>query len=455
MNDAVVERREVPGQLEDARRAHRVSDETLRIINIRLFRRAEDVAQRFDFDNVAGVRRGRVRVDDIDFLRRQSGSRQRLRNALRLTLGVRENEVGRVAVHRVSDDFAVNFRAPFFRVREAFENVNATAFRDDDAVAVDVERSRRFRRIVVFRERVLSVERGENPERMDTFRNAPRQRDVDFAESELLDALNNPGVPRSAGGPERVVRPGDSVPKRNFARRVVRDGARVVVVRPIRAIVIVLLNLVNFVFRLDVAVFGNADVNADRVFADVFPIEPGVGDRLPDAVNREAPGAGASAQFAARLPFQHVAVANAGDRRAEITDFVRDDAADAVQNRAAVLGQIRPVRRRQPDAGDHDAFLFAHCQLPSFRYFPLFIFLTRFNRSNAVELKRPLFGVANRHIKFGSTSRRPERQSSNFNASSRATVFSYSARPMMHASIFASQSFLTSSIFEIPPDATT
>ena len=80
-----------------------------------------------------------------------------------------------------------------------------------------------------------------------------------------------PGVARGTGRADRVVRAGDAHVQRDLAGRVVGHGPRVVVVRPELRVVVVALELVDFVFGLDVAVLGHADVDADRRLDRCWP----------------------------------------------------------------------------------------------------------------------------------------------------------------------------------------
>ena len=88
-----------------------------------------------------------------------------------------------------------------------------------------------------------------------------------------------PGVAGGAGRADRVVRAGDAQVQRDLAGRIVGHGARVVVVRPELGVVVEPLELVDLVFGLDVAVLGDADVDADLGLVDVGPVEARVGDR--------------------------------------------------------------------------------------------------------------------------------------------------------------------------------
>ena len=113
-------------------------------------------------------------------------------------------------------------------------------------------------------QRPLALEAGEDAEGVNALRHAAGQGHVALAQPQHLHALDHARVARGAGGADRVVRPGDAQVQRNLAGRVVGHGARIVVVRPELGVVVEALELVDFVFGLDVAVLGHADVDADR-----------------------------------------------------------------------------------------------------------------------------------------------------------------------------------------------
>ena len=80
MHETVVERRQVAGQFERARGAHRVADVALRVVDARALAVAEDGPQRFALLLIAERRRRRVRAHDVDVERkglRRSGARPR------------------------------------------------------------------------------------------------------------------------------------------------------------------------------------------------------------------------------------------------------------------------------------------------------------------------------------------------------------------------------------------
>ena len=240
-----------------------------------------------------------MRADDIDLLGRQAGPFESQLHALRLPLGVGQHEVGRVGVHRVADDLAVDLRAARLRVAQPLQHEHAAAFGHDDAVAVQVEGPGGLRRVVVFGQRALAAKAGKDPERVDALRHAAGQRHVALAQPQHLHALDQPGVARGTGGPDRVVRAGDPQVQRDLAGRVVGHGARVVVVRPELRVVVVPFEFEDLVLGLDVAVLGHAQIDADPRRVDVRPIESRVVDRLVGAVHADAAGAGAATQVLA------------------------------------------------------------------------------------------------------------------------------------------------------------
>jgi hypothetical protein len=141
--------------------------------------------------------------------------------------------------------------------------------------------------ILVDSERALALEACEDAEAAGGFAGAARQRDVDFAELQHLHALDEPRVACRTRRADRVMRPGDAEVHRHLSRRVVRHGARVVVVCPVADVVLELRNVVDLVLGLDVAVLGDADVDADTRAVHLVPIQPAGGDGFPSAVNRD------------------------------------------------------------------------------------------------------------------------------------------------------------------------
>ena len=120
-------------------------------------------------------------------------------------------------------------------------------------------------------ERPLAGEAGKDAERVNALRHAAGQRHVALAQPQHLGALDQPRVAGRTGRADRVVRAGDAHVERDLAGRVVGHRPRVVVVRPDLRVVVVALDLVDFVLGLDVAVLGDADVDADPLAIDVRP----------------------------------------------------------------------------------------------------------------------------------------------------------------------------------------
>src|SRR5690606_27237489 len=99
---------------------------------------------------------------------------ERQLQALRLPFWVGQNEIGSVGVHRVAHQFAVEVGAAGFRITQSLECVKTSPLGDDDAIAIFVKGSRRSGWIDVGRQRVLTVETGEDTERMNAFARSAR-----------------------------------------------------------------------------------------------------------------------------------------------------------------------------------------------------------------------------------------------------------------------------------------
>ena len=154
---------------------------------------------------------------------------------------------------------------------------------------------------------------------------------IALAEQQLLGTLNQSRVAGRTGGTDRVVRSGDAHVQGDLAGRVVGHGARIVMVRPNTGVVVVLFDLVDFIFGLDVAMLGNTDIHPHALAVEVLPVEPRVGNRLVRAVNADAAGAGATTNFAAFLVLQFVEVTNASQGLADISNVVRLHTAAAME----------------------------------------------------------------------------------------------------------------------------
>ena len=130
--------------------------------------------------------------------------------------------------------------------------------------------------------------------------------------------------------------------------------------RPELRVVAELGNAVNFVFRFDVPVFGDTDVNADARFVRRFPIDSGIDNGFVRAVNRDASRTRARAQLAARLIFFRVKVTNPRRVFAHITHVDLANVRLACEQVCAKFGKRVPVRSRQSDTCDNDARKLVH-----------------------------------------------------------------------------------------------
>ena len=68
------------------------------------------------------------------------------------------------------------------------------------------------------------------------------------------------------------MRTGDAHVQRDFAGRIVGDGAWIVVMRPNTGVIIEFADLIDLAFGFDVAVFGDADIDPYSAGIDVVPI---------------------------------------------------------------------------------------------------------------------------------------------------------------------------------------
>ena len=129
-------------------------------------------------------------ADNVDVGRLHTGPRQGQPHAFRLPVTVGQHEVAGVGVHCVADDLAVNLRAAGQRIGKPLEDAQPAPFGDDNPVAVLVERAGGLRRIVVMGQSPFRLKAGEDAKRVDALRNAPRDRQIDLAQPQHLDAVN-------------------------------------------------------------------------------------------------------------------------------------------------------------------------------------------------------------------------------------------------------------------------
>src|SRR5690606_16171536 len=124
-----------------------------------------------------------------------------------------------------------------------------------------VEGAAGFADVFMGAEGALALKAGEDAERLGALADATGEGDIDFAEAEHLQGLNETRISGGTGGADGVMRTGDAHIDGDLAGRVVRDGARIVMMRPIAGIVVELRDVVDLVLRLHVAVLGGADVD--------------------------------------------------------------------------------------------------------------------------------------------------------------------------------------------------
>ncbi len=126
------------------------------------------------------------------------------------------------------------------------------------------------------------------------------------------------------------------------------------VVRPELRVVVVTLEFVDLVLGFDVAVFGDANVDADGRRVDLFPGHARIGNGLVGAINADAAGARAAAAFLPALVANLVEIAHAGQRFADIANLVAAYAASAREQRIAKVVQIVTIGSRESHSGNHN-----------------------------------------------------------------------------------------------------
>ncbi len=354
VNDSVREGRQVAGQFQGRGRAHGVADVALRVVDVDAVRVAEHLADGAAFDHVSRRCRGRVGRDQVDLRRFDSGVLEGQPDAAVLPGRIRVDEIRAVGVDAVAEDLAIDARTAPLGILETLEGVEATTLGDHDPVAVAIERPRGARGVRVFGQRPLGGEAGEDSEGVDALGDAPGQGQVDLSQLQHLGAVHEPQVAGRAGAPEAVGRAVERQVERDLAGRVVGHGAGVVVVGPVAQVEVVLADVVDFGFGLDVAVLGRAGVDTDARRVELRALERRVPQGFVRTPDRDAAGARAASGLLALLVAQRIEVADAGQGFAEVADLIGPDARAAGQEVRAHLGEVVAVRARETDAGDDD-----------------------------------------------------------------------------------------------------
>ncbi len=131
--------------------------------------------------------------------------------------------------------------------------------------------------------------------------------------------------------------PGDSHVQSDFASWIVGDGAWVVVMRPDLGVVLELRNLIDFVFRFDIAMFRYPQINTHSVASHILPVETGIRHSFVRTIygdgTRPCPAPDVFAFLIAGL----VKVANSRQNRSHVAGFVIHHARLSVQQILAKL----------------------------------------------------------------------------------------------------------------------
>src|SRR5262245_10279800 len=175
---------------------------------------------------VADWRRCAVDVDVIDMARLDAGVLDRPQHNAARAVHVGQRDVERVRGHSVAGDFTINLRAAGLRVLQLFEQQNARALADDEAVAVLVEGARGTRRVVVARRQ--GAHRGEAPDRHRRDRAFAAAADHGHGVAALndLEAVSDGVRACAAGGRGGRVRSFSLAIDRNVSRREIDDRGR-------------------------------------------------------------------------------------------------------------------------------------------------------------------------------------------------------------------------------------
>jgi len=198
------------------------------------------------------------------------------------------------------------------------------------------------------------AETGEEGATEGRFRDAAPEGHVYLAELQHLRGVDQPEVSRRAGGAHGVARAGHLQVEADLSGGVVGHRARVVVVRP-EGVVPILRDSAQLLLRIRRAVLGDSQVHAESGRVHRIDLEPGVEQRFPGAVDRDAARPRAAAELLLLLMAQGIEVDVSRQRRPEELVLDALHARHAVEQVLAVLRQGVAVRAGESHARDHDA----------------------------------------------------------------------------------------------------
>ena len=118
-------------------------------------------------------------------------------------------------------------------------------------------------------------------------------------------------------------------------------------------VIIELAEVVDLIFRFNVAMLGGADENPDPGAVAVGDFDAGVADCLIGAENGDRTGAGAVPDVFLVLISSGIEIAQSGKHIPDITVGHGADAGPPVQQALPEFFQCVAVRRGQADAGDN------------------------------------------------------------------------------------------------------
>ena len=357
VDDVVLKRRKITGELEGSRGAHRVANETFRVVDVGGRAVAKDFSDRLDFLNVTHRCRRRMGVDDIDVLGLHACVGEGGTHALGLALGVREHVVAGIGIDAVAYDFSNDRRAACLSVFKTLQSIDCTAFRDDNAVTGLVKGAAGFADVFVRAQGSLALEACKNAERLDTFTDTTCECEVDFAKAQHLDRLDQSGVARGAGGSDCIVRARDPHINGDFTCGIVgkpcagcgdasSSGCRSRTWKCCRPR-----------FRLDVAVFRRADVDANAALIEILEVNPAAINGFVGAVDRDTARSCSDTELFALLVFLRVEVADAGRKLPHIAHINELHASDALEEILAIFLECVAVGRGEANACDDDTRL--------------------------------------------------------------------------------------------------
>src|SRR5690606_6203715 len=116
--------------------------------------------------------------------------------------------------------------------------------------------------------------------------------------------------------------------------------------RPEFPVQVVLVHLIDLFFRLDVSVFGDAEIDTYARHIHLGPVETSISDGLVGAVDGNGTSAGSTAAEFLRLIFELIEVTHAGHLLTHVTNLMMLNARTAFEKGLSEIREVVPIGGR-------------------------------------------------------------------------------------------------------------